>query len=121
MKILIGYDGSECADAALDDLTHAGLPPDAEAHILSVGEVWLPPPPPSSYEIIEQAREAKSQAELQRNFAKGCSAARDALLWLNAHESECKLTFPTGRLRPIHHVARLPGSWFQRQINGSQI
>jgi hypothetical protein len=25
-KILIGYDGSECADAALDDLTHAGLP-----------------------------------------------------------------------------------------------
>src|SRR6185369_1126757 len=79
MKILIGYDGSECADAALDDLTHAGLPPDAEAHILSVGEVWLPPPPPSTYEIIEQAREAKSQAELQRNFAKGCSAARDAL------------------------------------------
>ena len=26
MKILIGYDGSDCADAALDDLTHAGLP-----------------------------------------------------------------------------------------------
>ena len=40
MKILIGYDGSECADAALDDLTHAGLPLDAEAQILSVGEVW---------------------------------------------------------------------------------
>ena len=45
MKILIGYDGSECADTALDDLTHAGLPPDAEAQILCVGEVWLPPPP----------------------------------------------------------------------------
>jgi len=30
-RILIGYDGSKCADAALDDLTHAGLPPDAEA------------------------------------------------------------------------------------------
>jgi len=61
MKILIGYDGSGCADAALDDLTHAGLPPAAETHILSVAEVWLPPPPPSSYEIIEQAREAKSR------------------------------------------------------------
>ena len=35
MKILIGYDGSECADAALDDLKRAGLPERAEAHILS--------------------------------------------------------------------------------------
>ena len=25
MKILIGYDGSECADAALEDLRRAGL------------------------------------------------------------------------------------------------
>jgi hypothetical protein len=83
VKILIGYDGSDCADAALDDLTHAGLPPDAEAQILSVGEVWLPPPPPSTYEIIEQAREAKSPAELQRNYAKGCSAAKNALALLS--------------------------------------
>jgi len=26
MKILIGYDGSECADAAIDELRRAGLP-----------------------------------------------------------------------------------------------
>ena len=45
MKILVGYDGSECADAALDDLARAGLPPSAEVQILSVAEVWLPPPP----------------------------------------------------------------------------
>ena len=79
MKILIGYDGSECADAALDDLTHAGLPATAEAQILSVGEVWPPPPPPSTYEIVEQAREAKSPAELERNYAKRCPAAKEAL------------------------------------------
>jgi hypothetical protein len=30
MKILVGYDGSECADAALDDLLMAGLPSDAQ-------------------------------------------------------------------------------------------
>ena len=30
MKILIGYDGSVCADAALFDLTRAGLPEEAE-------------------------------------------------------------------------------------------
>jgi nucleotide-binding universal stress UspA family protein len=50
MRVLIGYDGSECADAALDDLTQAALPPSGEAHILSVAEGWLPPPPPSTYE-----------------------------------------------------------------------
>lgn len=39
MKILIAYDGSECADAALDDLRYAGLPEIAEALVLSVGEI----------------------------------------------------------------------------------
>jgi hypothetical protein len=36
MKIVIGYDGSEYADAALDDLRCAGLPRDAESLIVSV-------------------------------------------------------------------------------------
>ena len=47
MKILIGYDGSECADAAIGDLRKAGLPEIAEVQVLSVAEVWLPPPDPS--------------------------------------------------------------------------
>ena len=44
MKILIAYDGSSCSDAALDDLARAGLPPQVEALVVSVAEVWLPPP-----------------------------------------------------------------------------
>ena len=47
MRILIGYDGSESADAALDDLRRAGLPREVEALIVSVGEVVMPPPPTS--------------------------------------------------------------------------
>lgn len=43
MKIVIGYDGSEHAGAALDDLRRAGLPRDAEALIVSVAEVSMPP------------------------------------------------------------------------------
>jgi len=43
MKILIGYDGSECADAALDDLQRAGLPAKAEVIILTAADVFLPP------------------------------------------------------------------------------
>lgn len=55
MRILIAYDGSECAEAAIDDLQKAGLPQEAEALVFSVSEVWLPPPPPSSYEVVEGA------------------------------------------------------------------
>ena len=94
MKILIGYDGSECADAALDDLTQAGLPPTGEVHILSVAEVWLPPPPPSSYEIIEEARHANSPAELQRDFAKRCPAAKDALALAERARDRLQTRFP---------------------------
>lgn len=44
MKILIGYDGSASADAALDDLRRAGLPREAEALIVSVGDLLMPYP-----------------------------------------------------------------------------
>src|ERR1041385_2871383 len=97
MKILIGYDGSECAYAALDDLTQAALPSTGEAHILSVAEVWLPPPPPSTYEIIEGARNAGSPAELQRDFAKHCAAAKEALVLAERAAIEYWPTFPTGK------------------------
>jgi nucleotide-binding universal stress UspA family protein len=46
MKILIAYDGSEGADAGIDGLLRAGLPAEGvEALVVSVAEVWLPPPP----------------------------------------------------------------------------
>ncbi|MEJ7615897.1 MAG: universal stress protein [Pyrinomonadaceae bacterium] len=44
MNVLIAYDGSDYADAALDDLERAGLPRDTKAVVMSVAEVWLPPP-----------------------------------------------------------------------------
>ena len=54
MKILIGYDGSESADAALHDLQRAGLPDDAQALIVSVADVMMVPAT-TNYEIFEQA------------------------------------------------------------------
>src|SRR5215470_8285024 len=44
MKILIGYDGSECADAALEDLKHAGLDTEAQVLVMCVADVFVPPP-----------------------------------------------------------------------------
>jgi hypothetical protein len=80
MKILIGYDGSDCSEAALDDLRKAGLPQsDVEALVLSVADVFmLPSPPPSSYEIVEAATEAEARAIDQRRYATNVRAMEAA-------------------------------------------
>lgn len=98
MKVLIGYDGSECADAALDDLSQAGLPTTGEFRILSVAEVWLPPPPPSSYEIIEEARNATSPADLQRDFSKRCAAAKEMLALAGRARERVQTLFPNWKV-----------------------
>src|SRR4051812_49990666 len=40
MRIVIGYDGSEGARAAIDDLQRAGLPNDVHARVVSVADVF---------------------------------------------------------------------------------
>src|SRR5262249_2235470 len=44
MKILIAYDGSESAEAAIDDLKRAGLPRRAEAIVMTIAEELIPAP-----------------------------------------------------------------------------
>lgn len=44
MKLLVAYDGSPCSESALDDIARAGLPASGEAAVITVAEVWLPPP-----------------------------------------------------------------------------
>lgn len=44
MKILVAYDGSECADAALEDLKRAGLNAEAEVLVMSLADVFVPAP-----------------------------------------------------------------------------
>jgi nucleotide-binding universal stress UspA family protein len=57
MRILVGYDGSSYADAAVDDLRRAGLPSEVEALVVSVGDAPIVPlvPPFASHEVIERA------------------------------------------------------------------
>lgn len=54
MKILIGHDGSQSADAALVDLQRAGLPIEAEALVVSVADVLMVPQTPA-YELAGEA------------------------------------------------------------------
>ncbi|HEX5705772.1 MAG TPA: universal stress protein [Pyrinomonadaceae bacterium] len=79
MKLLVGYDGSAYADAALDDLSRAGLPAeDVEAVVLSVAEVWLPPPPPSAAEVVEAADRESPPAASQKWHAKNSEMVKKA-------------------------------------------
>jgi nucleotide-binding universal stress UspA family protein len=74
MKILIAYDGSDCADAALADLKRAGLPSDAEAIVLAVDEQWLPTP--TSYGMVETVHETahpvSESVDAMAKRAAGC-------------------------------------------------
>jgi nucleotide-binding universal stress UspA family protein len=94
MKILIGYDGSGCAEAALDDLQMAGLPSEAEALVLSVTEVALPAPPPSSYEILALARAVHVPADIPRVYAKGSPAIQEAQSISERAAARLRINFP---------------------------
>lgn len=78
MRLLIAYDGSESADSALDDVTHAGLPAHGEALVMTIAEVWLPPPPPSACEIVEMAATAKGPLGLERRYMAASESVIDA-------------------------------------------
>ena len=70
MKLMIAYDGSECSDQAIRDLTMAGLPAEVEAVVVSVAERWLPPPSAATLEFpanvsrpgLEQASDLAAHA-----------------------------------------------------------
>lgn len=66
MKILIGYDGSDCAKAALDDLQRAGLPTEIEAMVVTAADVFLPP---------EMSEEDAAEVEFPQSVPHGVKLA----------------------------------------------
>lgn len=105
MKVLIGYDGSIGADAALADLRKTGLPPDTEARILSVGELWLPPP--SSYGLVDTGF-ASGPSQIMRDAEDLAVAGRDKVLaafpqWATHHEARVG--------SPARQLLELTGEW----------
>jgi nucleotide-binding universal stress UspA family protein len=71
MKVMIAYDGSAYADAALEDLRRAGLPREAEALIVTVGDglvsayspvAEIAGTAPTSRRVISAAALAREQA-----------------------------------------------------------
>ena len=68
MRILIAYDGSRCSESALDDLSRAGLPLKGDVLLITVAEVWLPPP--HSDELGDETK-AFVEDILQKHREKG--------------------------------------------------
>jgi nucleotide-binding universal stress UspA family protein len=86
MKVLIAYDGSKDAESAIDDLHSCGLPANGTAEVISIAEVWLPPPgsiedsnePQSEYveQIVRAARQRGEQALAEADMLAKFAANR---------------------------------------------
>ena len=73
MKVLIGYDGSDGAEAALDDLKRAGLPHDTEALVVTVADVFLPPD-----DVDENSEQFSQLAAVRRAHEHARAAIKQA-------------------------------------------
>jgi nucleotide-binding universal stress UspA family protein len=68
MKVMIAYDGSKYADAAIDDLSKAGFPGDSEVLITSVADFSDRRPTASEFDLISAAsRRVDAVLEQARN------------------------------------------------------
>jgi nucleotide-binding universal stress UspA family protein len=99
MKVVIAYDGSDCARAAVDDLRRAGMPRHAEALVISAGETLLPPPDmvlvtPSSAALLEGGASRRVTSTLIQARAQVSHATDEAgaLAWAGAQR--VKARFP---------------------------
>jgi universal stress protein E len=109
-KILIGYDGSEPADAAVGELVNAGLPATLEATVLSVAEVWLPPG------LAHHAGELAPVAT--RSHALAIEAVEQSQALAERAAARLRVLFPQWQVRaqscadsPAWAVVKLANEW----------
>ena len=96
MKILIAYDGSECADAALEDLKSAGLPKTAEAIVMSLADVFLPPP---IDEEVDNTFPMYVPAGVRRAHERAEREVKEAELLAKRASEQIKKSFPEWQVR----------------------
>ena len=91
MKILIGYDGSDCATHALQDVRRAGLPELAEVFVLSVADVFLPPP---MIEGVDDVFPLYTPPGVKRAHARAARAVEEARALAEGAAQRLSETFP---------------------------
>lgn len=115
MKIIIGYDGSDCADAALADLKRAGLPEVAEARIITVADVFVPPP---INEEIDNTFPMYVPAGVKRAHKRAEHKLKEAAVMAKRASEQIKKTFPEWQVchealadSPAWAVVRTADEW----------
>jgi nucleotide-binding universal stress UspA family protein len=118
MKILIAYDGSNCADDAVVDLRRAGLPPIADALLVNVVEVWLPlPVSRESAKTVAAAGDTSvstrisSQRNPQVKPSETVSMAIEAAKRLKSFFPEWEITTESLRGSPAAAIIRRAIEW----------
>lgn len=107
MKVLIAYDGSSSAQAALEELRRAGLPREVEAIVLSVINVDLPPAPDfvaamSVNDRISTLLRARAQAHydvVMKERQRALFAVNGALRLARQAAEQIRSEFPTWDVR----------------------
>ncbi len=79
MKVLIGYDGSPSADAALEELKRAGLPGDTRVLVVTVGNIWMPHADIASFPAaaLTSRRVAGTMVQLQNHAERTLKEAEE--------------------------------------------
>lgn len=116
MKILIAYDGSESADKGIDDLSRARLPIEADVVVVSVAEVWLPPP--ARDDVLDDTFPLQIPAGLKRARAHAAQIVNHAQELAAGGSKRVAQIFPRWQVShravagsPAHEVLNLAQEW----------
>lgn len=112
MKILFAYDGSECADNALQDLRRAGLGAEAEVLVMSLADVFLP------WQTNEETFPAQVPVEVRRAHERAQHELAHAEALAKRASEQIKSLFPTWHVRyeaqadsPAWAIIRTADKW----------
>jgi nucleotide-binding universal stress UspA family protein len=98
MRILVGYDGSECADAAVYDLRRAGLPAEVEAVVMTAVDL-TPHLPPSCYAPVDPATSAAEPPIIRNARILAQAALKEAKSTAARGVERVRAEFPDWKVR----------------------
>jgi nucleotide-binding universal stress UspA family protein len=115
MRILIGYDGSESSQDALQDLARAGLPAKAKACILVALNPWLPPDFLSTEEpgvkAWYSAAYAQALSEAEASVTRARQLGEKAVAFLKTWFPDWTYTLDPRIGPPDHALLDKAGRW----------
>ena len=111
-RLLVGFDGSDYGASALQDLAHAGLPPELEAIVLSVADVWLPTNP-AGYEppLSEPVPVRAARTQALQAVASAQALAETAAERLRGLHPKWAVRAESRADSPAWALIRMAGEW----------